>query len=127
MTTRIVRLREWAFPPPPVRREVLHARPDVDDGRPPVLFVPGFGHGAWAFADHWLEHTAARGFPAYAMSLRGHGTSGTAPKTGRSRRCGRTSRPPATHSVTALTTPAATPSTPHPLPRTRALLPTPDP
>jgi pimeloyl-ACP methyl ester carboxylesterase len=34
------------------------------------------------FAEHWLEHTAQRGFPAYAMSLRGHGTSGTAPKAG---------------------------------------------
>jgi pimeloyl-ACP methyl ester carboxylesterase len=44
-----------------------------------VLFVPGFGHGAWAFAEHWLEHTAGRGFPAYAMSLRGHGRSGPAP------------------------------------------------
>jgi pimeloyl-ACP methyl ester carboxylesterase len=80
--TRVVRLREWAFPPPPVRREVLHAWPEVDDGRPPLLFVPGFGHGAWAFAEHWLEHTAGRGYPAYAMSLRGHGTSGRAPKTG---------------------------------------------
>ena len=32
------------------------------------------------FAEHWLEHTAERGFPAYAMSLRGHGGSGDAPK-----------------------------------------------
>ena len=81
-TTKIVRSREWAFPPPPVRREVLHASPEVNEGRPPVLFVPGFGHGAWVFAEHWLERTAARGFPAYAMSLRGHGRSGDAPKTG---------------------------------------------
>jgi pimeloyl-ACP methyl ester carboxylesterase len=61
---------------------VLHAAPEVDENRPPVLFVPGFGHGAWAFAEHWLEHTAERGFPAYAMSLRGHGASGSARKTG---------------------------------------------
>jgi len=80
--TAIIRLREWAFPPPPVHREVLHAGPEVNEGRPPVLFVPGFGHGAWAFTEHWLEHTAGRGFPAYAMSLRGHGHSGAAPKTG---------------------------------------------
>ncbi len=80
--TKVVRSREWAFPPPPVRREVLRAVPEVDERRPPVLFVPGFGHGAWAFAEHWLERTAERGFPAYAMSLRGHGSSGTAPKTG---------------------------------------------
>jgi pimeloyl-ACP methyl ester carboxylesterase len=62
---------------------VVHAAPEVGEGKPPVLFVPGFGHGAWAFAEHWLEHTAARGFPAYAMSLRGQGRSGAAPpKTG---------------------------------------------
>ena len=66
----------------PVRREVLtRARRRLrPTGRPPVLFVPGFGHGAWAFAEHWLEHAAGRGFPAYAMSLRGHGDSGAAPE-----------------------------------------------
>lgn len=78
---RIVRTWEWALPPAPARREVLAARPD-DEGRPPVLFVPGFGHGAWAFAEHWLEHTASRGFPAYAMSLRGHGDSGSTRRAG---------------------------------------------
>jgi pimeloyl-ACP methyl ester carboxylesterase len=77
---RIMRPREWAWPVRPVRREVLTATAVDDDGRPPVLFVPGFGHGAWAFAEHWLEHVAARGFTAHAMSLRGHGGSGAAPK-----------------------------------------------
>ena len=81
MSTRIVRPLEWAYPPRPVPREVREARPDGDEARPPVLFVPGFGHGAWAFAEHWLEHTAERGFPAYAMSLRGHGTSGASSRT----------------------------------------------
>jgi pimeloyl-ACP methyl ester carboxylesterase len=59
---------------------VLRATPEADMGKPPVLFVPGFGHAAWVFAEHWLEHTADRGFPAYAMSLRGHGASAPAPK-----------------------------------------------
>lgn len=77
-SVRIVRPREWAFPVPTVAREVRAATPEVDEGRPPVLFVPGFGHAAWVFAEHWLEHTASRGYPAYAMSLRGHGDSGTA-------------------------------------------------
>jgi pimeloyl-ACP methyl ester carboxylesterase len=36
----------------------------------PVLFVPGLGHGAWAFAEHWLAHTAARGFAAHAVTPR---------------------------------------------------------
>ncbi|MEU8374384.1 alpha/beta fold hydrolase [Micromonospora sp. NPDC048894] len=76
---RILRGREWAHPVRPARREVLSAVPELDEGRPPLLFVPGFGHGAWAFAEHWLEHAASRGFPAYAVSLRGHGGSEPAP------------------------------------------------
>jgi pimeloyl-ACP methyl ester carboxylesterase len=81
MTTRIMRQREWAYPPARVRREVLTESPAEPTDAPPVLFVPGFGHGAWVFAEHWLDYTAERGFPAYAMSLRGHGASGSAPKT----------------------------------------------
>lgn len=81
MRTRVMRPVEWAYPIRPVRREVLVAQPDLDERKPPVLFVPGFGHGAWVFLEHWLEHAAARGFPAYTMSLRGHGGSGSTPGT----------------------------------------------
>lgn len=77
---RLVRFREWARPVAPVSREVLAAVPEGDESRPPLLFVPGYGHGAWAYAEHWLEHAAARGFPAHAMSLRGHGGSGPGPR-----------------------------------------------
>ncbi|WP_027340867.1 alpha/beta hydrolase [Hamadaea tsunoensis] len=80
MSVKVVRLDEWAHPVEPVRRELLSATPEVDEGRPPVLFVPGFGHGAWAYAEHWLEHTASRGFPAHALSLRGQGGSARAKK-----------------------------------------------
>lgn len=79
--TRILRRREAAFPVRAVRREVLAATPEVDQGQPPLLLVPGFGCGAWVYAEHWLEHAAERGFAAYAMSLRGHGASGTASRT----------------------------------------------
>jgi pimeloyl-ACP methyl ester carboxylesterase len=79
MTTRVMRPEDWSDPPRPVHREVLTAHADPDSPLPPVLFVPGFGHGAWVYAEHWLEHTAERGFPAYAMSLRGHGASGPDP------------------------------------------------
>jgi pimeloyl-ACP methyl ester carboxylesterase len=75
-----MRSDEWAKPPSAVRREVLDAQPDSAENAPSVLFVPGYGHGAWAFAQHWLEHTADRGFPSYAMSLRGHGGSGADPE-----------------------------------------------
>ena len=37
--TKIVRSGEWAFPPPPVPREVLQATPEVSEGKPPVLLV----------------------------------------------------------------------------------------
>lgn len=80
--TRILRRREAALPVPPVTREVLSARPAVDEGRPPLLFVPGFGGGAWVYAEHWLDHAADRGYPAHAMSVRGHGGSGRAPRAG---------------------------------------------
>jgi len=61
----------------PAGDELGHA----DRHKPPLLFVPGYGHGAWAFAENWLEHCATRGYSAYAMSLRGHGDSGSAPHT----------------------------------------------
>ena len=77
--TRVLRPVECYDPPVAVRREVLTARAlDADQATAtPVLLVPGLGHGAWAYAEHWLDHVAQRGFPAYAMSLRGHGASGT--------------------------------------------------
>lgn len=53
----------------------LHQRqPAVDAGRPPLLFVHGLGHGAWCW-EHWLAAAADAGYPAYAVSLRGHGGS----------------------------------------------------
>lgn len=93
---RIVRRWEAARPVRPVRREVLAATPaaalepprwvpsgsvPAEPERPPLLLVPGFGGGAWMYAEHWLDHAAERGFRAYAMSLRGHGESGSAPRT----------------------------------------------
>jgi pimeloyl-ACP methyl ester carboxylesterase len=83
MKTNVFRWDEWSSPVPPVSREVLTSQPvdEPDPGRPPLLFVPGYAHGAWAFAEKWLEHAAERGSAAYAMSLRGHGDSGDAPGT----------------------------------------------
>ena len=90
---KIIRRREAALPVRPVRREVLAATPATaleppppaapagERERPPLLLVPGFGGGAWMYAEHWLDHAAERGFRTYAMSLRGHGESGSAPRT----------------------------------------------
>lgn len=87
--TTVMRLWDWSVPPSAVHREVLS---DVPEGwaeqpratrRPPLLFVHGLGHGAWCFAENWLPAAAARGFPAYAVSLRGHGGSGGHKRLGR--------------------------------------------
>ena len=70
----VMRRWDWAVPPPPVHRELLSALPAMDTRCPPLLFVSGTGAGA--FAPVWLPAAADRGFPAYAVSLRGHGGSG---------------------------------------------------
>jgi pimeloyl-ACP methyl ester carboxylesterase len=54
--------------------EVLTRSPAEDDGRPPLLFVHGLGHGAWCW-ENWLDAAAAAGWSATAVSLRGHGAS----------------------------------------------------
>lgn len=54
--------------------EVLHEQPPEDGGRPPILFVHGAGHGAWCW-QYWMEGVAAAGYPACAVSLRGHAGS----------------------------------------------------
>jgi non-heme chloroperoxidase len=43
--------------------------------RTPLLFVHGANIGAWCWAEYFLPWFAARGFPVYALSLRGHGAS----------------------------------------------------
>jgi pimeloyl-ACP methyl ester carboxylesterase len=68
----LLRFDDWTDPVPPVEREVVTV-PGEDDDQPPVLFVPGLGHGAWAFAEHWLGHTAGRGFTAHALTPRAGG------------------------------------------------------
>jgi pimeloyl-ACP methyl ester carboxylesterase len=76
--TKVLEPLEWAFPPAPVAdREVISRLPDEPvEGRPPLLFVHGLGHGAWCWDEHWLGEAAAQGWAAHAVSLRGHGGSG---------------------------------------------------
>lgn len=75
--SRAMWVRDWAFPVPPVRREVLSAVPTDDTGRPPLLFVP---HTCAEDVRPWLDSAAERGFPAYAVSLRGRGGSAAPPR-----------------------------------------------
>lgn len=73
MRSDVLRFDDWTSPVPPVRREVVSSTDMADENLPPVLFVPGLGHGPWAFEEHWLPHTASRGFAAHAVALRAKG------------------------------------------------------
>jgi pimeloyl-ACP methyl ester carboxylesterase len=73
MRSPLLRFDDWTSPVPYVPREVVSVPPESGESLPPVLFVPGLGHGPWAFEEHWLKHTAARGFPAHAVGLRKDG------------------------------------------------------
>src|SRR5687768_2339328 len=54
--------------------EVKERQPESDSDRPPILFVHGAAHGAWCW-EHWMEMATDAGYPAFAVSLRGHGNS----------------------------------------------------
>ena len=73
---RVMRLWEWSLPPRTEHLEILSVLPEAETTRPPLLFLHGLGHGAWCYAEHWLTAAAEAGFPAYALSFRGHGGSG---------------------------------------------------
>lgn len=79
--TTAMRPWDWALPPRSEELEVVSAVPDGwQDAprslrRPPLLFVHGVSGAAWTFAEYWLGAAVRRGYPAYALSLRGHGGS----------------------------------------------------
>jgi pimeloyl-ACP methyl ester carboxylesterase len=74
--TRVMRPWDWSLPPRSIAyREVLSALPDQPTDRPPLLMVHGIAHAAWCFVEHWLPAAAQAGYPAHAVSLRGHGGS----------------------------------------------------
>ena len=50
--------------------------------RPPILFLHGLLGGAWYF-DRYLHFLATRGYPGYALNLRGHHGSRQVPDIGR--------------------------------------------
>jgi non-heme chloroperoxidase len=56
--------------------ELLYSLSQAAAARTPLLFVHGGHVGAWCWAEHFLGWFAERGFPAFAVSLRGHGGSG---------------------------------------------------
>jgi pimeloyl-ACP methyl ester carboxylesterase len=64
--------------PPEANLEVRKRLPANGSRKPPLLFVHGGYCDAWFWEPYFLPWFAARGYPAYALSLRGHGASGGA-------------------------------------------------
>src|SRR5215204_4716366 len=64
--------------PPEPRLEVRKRLPATPTRKPPLLFVHGGYCDAWCWEPYFLPWFASRGYPAYSLSLRGHGTSGGA-------------------------------------------------
>jgi pimeloyl-ACP methyl ester carboxylesterase len=56
--------------------EVRSRTPPRASRKPPLLFVHGGYCDAWCWEPYFLPWFAARGWPSFALSLRGHGTSG---------------------------------------------------
>lgn len=58
-----------------MKLEVLKHTPAATAEKPALLFVHGGSHGAWCWEEHFMPFFAERGYPACALSLRGHGNS----------------------------------------------------
>src|SRR3954447_18257217 len=58
------------------RLEVRKRLPTTPSRKPPLLFVHGGYCDSWCWEPYFLPWFAAQGYPAYAISLRGHGASG---------------------------------------------------
>jgi pimeloyl-ACP methyl ester carboxylesterase len=55
--------------------EVIARVSRVREPHTPLLFVHGSCHGAWCWAENFLDYFATHGYSSYALSLRGHGQS----------------------------------------------------
>ena len=62
--------------PAEFRLDVRSRLPARATRKPPLLFVHGGYCDAWCWEPYFLPWFAARGWPAHALSLRGHGNSG---------------------------------------------------
>lgn len=58
-----------------IQLEIISRVPPFSTTRPTLLFIHGAFAGAWCWDEHFLPYFAQHGYPAHAMSLRGHGNS----------------------------------------------------
>lgn len=63
--------------------DVTVTTPEVATSLPPLLFIHGAWHANWVWDEHFTGFFARRGYPSYAVSLRGHGASTGSLKTSR--------------------------------------------
>ena len=55
--------------------EVIGRESKTAQSHTPLLFVHGSCHGAWCWAENFLDYFATHDYSSYALSLRGHGQS----------------------------------------------------
>ncbi len=55
--------------------ELIERLPDPGTGKVPLFFVHRAWHGVWCWDEYLLPYFRDRGYPSYAMSFRGHGSS----------------------------------------------------
>jgi pimeloyl-ACP methyl ester carboxylesterase len=55
--------------------ELIYKKPKTRCNKPPILFIHGAFNAAWNWEKNFLSYFSERGYHAYAVSLRGHGTS----------------------------------------------------
>lgn len=58
-----------------MKLEILSKMPEESSSKTPIMFIHGAWHGAWCWNEFFLPYFAQNGYPAYAISLRGHGSS----------------------------------------------------
>lgn len=55
--------------------EIISRLPSTKSTKPPILCIHGAYNHAWCWDKYFLPYFAQAGYPAYALSLRGHGNS----------------------------------------------------
>lgn len=58
-----------------MKLEIIKYLPESQPQKTTLLFVHGAFHGAWCWEENFLPYFSQRGYPSYAVSLRGHGKS----------------------------------------------------
>lgn len=58
-----------------MKLELNYHRGSNSEQKPPILFVHGMAHGAWAWEANFVPFFNAVGYDCYTISLRGHGAS----------------------------------------------------